>query len=255
MFPRLLLCGLVVLTTSACVRSNPVGVLRATPAKSPSTAKASPSPAASTAPGAALVPPEASPGPVASPASGKVIRLGGVVAVPPGLEASTANVKGGLVVGSPVRVVEAATGRVLKQGVTYYDGSFQIDLSAPTSATPALISVDLVDSKDDQKTATLELPLLLQRDIAVVEGLTVTAGTTALVLLYRHWAEAEPNDDEPSTYGLARYILATSADTTKSFGLLVAQDPQIPAAKDVTALKAAIESYVARAQTKKETKR
>ncbi|MFN3428858.1 MAG: hypothetical protein ACK46X_02775 [Candidatus Sericytochromatia bacterium] len=255
MFARLFLCGLVVLSTGACVRSNPVGVLRATPAKSPGATKASPSsapsPAASGAPGAALVVPKASP----SPASAKVHRLGGIVAVPPGLEASTANVKGGLVVGSPVRVVEAATGRVLKQGVTYYDGSFQIDLPAPTSAAPALISVDLVDAKDDQKTTTLELPLLLQRDIGVVEGLTVTAGTTALVMLYRRWAEAEPKDDEPSTFGLARYILATSADTTQSFGLLVAQDPQIPASKDVTALKAAIEGYVARAQTKKETKR
>jgi hypothetical protein len=73
-------------------------------------------------------------------------------------------------------------------------------------------------------------------------------------MMYRRWAEAEQGA-QPSSIALARFILSTSADTTKSFGLLVAQDAQIPVAADVGSLKKALEGYVARAQAKQEKTR
>lgn len=242
---RLFLCCLTTLGATACVR-QPMAVLRptATSAK-PATALVKPS--------AAPVTPTATPAAASTPSS-RVVRLSGVVQVPAVLDARTANVKNGYAIGTPIRVIEAATGRVLKQDVTYYDGSFQIDLSAPTSAQPVVLAIDLVDAKDAQLTCTLETPLVLNKAVSTVDNVAVTIGSTALVMMYRRWAEAESAGAQPSSYALARLILSTSADTTKSFGLLVAQDTLIPVAADVASLKKALEAYVARTQAKQEKK-
>jgi hypothetical protein len=237
---------LTVLGTTACVR-QPMAVLRptATTAK-PATSLVKPAPSTAA--------PAATPAAPSAPNS-RVVRLSGVVQVPTALDARTANVKNGFAIGTPIRVIEVATGRVLKQDVTYYDGSFQLDLSAPTTAQPVVLAIDLVDAADEQVTCTLETPLVLDKGISTVDNVAVTIGSTALVMMYRRWAEAEQGTAQPSSYALARFILSTSADTTKSFGLLVAQDAQIPVAADVASLKKALEGYVARAQAKQEKTR
>jgi hypothetical protein len=130
---RLLLCTIIALGLPACVRTPSTAVLKT------STVKAA-TPAPSLKP--------ASPLTVASDVSGekdgRVVRLSGKAIAGVTIEPKTANVKNGFVVGSPLQITEAATGRLLKQGVTYFDGSFQLDLSAPTVSTPAVVSVDLV---------------------------------------------------------------------------------------------------------------
>lgn len=226
---RFFLCCLTVLGATACVRSQPMAVLR---------------------PKATVLKTSASPAPTSAPQA-RQVRLSGVVQAPAAMEARTANVKNGHAIGTPIRVIEAATGRVLKQDVTYYDGSFQFDLNAPASALPVVLAVDLVDAKDDQSTFTLEAPLVLEKAVFSLDKLAVSTGSTALVMMYRRWSEAATDTGQPSSYGLARYILSTSADTTKSFGLLVAQDRQIPVAADVASLKAALDAYVDRTQVKK----
>lgn len=255
---RLSLCCLTVLGTTACVR-QPMAVLRPTAATAkPATSLVKPAPSAPAAKGPQSGPEGPEPARVPSPTpitpTSRVVRLSGVVQVPAALDARTANVKNGYAIGTPIRVIEAATGRVLKQDVTYYDGSFQLDLSAPTTSQPVVLAIDLVDAADEQVTCTLETPLVLEKGISTVDNVAVTIGSTALVMMYRSWAEAEQGA-QPSTYALARFILSTSADTTKSFGLLVAQDAQIPVAADVGSLKKALEGYVARAQAKQEKTR
>ena len=49
----------------------------------------------------------------------------------------------------------------------------------------------------------------------------------------------------------ARYVNSTSADTTRSFGVLVAQDAAIPAATDIAALETALTAYVERSSREK----
>jgi hypothetical protein len=183
----------------------------------------------------------------------RVVRLSGTAIAGDKLEAKTANVKNGFVVGSPLQITEAATGRLIKQGVTYFDGSFQLDLTAPTVSTPAVVSVELVDAQDPERTFKLEAPLMLEKGITQVSGIDLDAGTTAMVMLYRSWGHAASTASKPGTLEFARYISSTSADTTRSFGILVAQDAAIPAATDVAALQAALEAYVDKSSRDKKT--
>jgi hypothetical protein len=175
-----------------------------------------------------------------------MVRVSGTVKAPAAIEALTANVKNGFVVGSPLKVTEAATGRLIKQGVTYYDGSFQIDLPAQSVTVPAVFTVELVDAKDSTKMLALEAPVLLDKGLTQVDNVQIGTGSTAMVMLYRRWAESSAVEGQPSSMDFARYISSTSADTSRSFGLLVAQDSGIPMAKDVTSLEAALKAYVDR---------
>jgi hypothetical protein len=182
-------------------------------------------------------------GDAANKATG-TLRLSGVAKAPSLIEAQTANVKNGFVVGSPLKVIEAATGRVIKQGVTYYDGSFQIDVPTAGVTTPAVVSVELVDAKDSTKTFELEAPVVLDKGLTQVTGMQLTTGSTGMVMLYRLWAQDAKGSVD--TMEFAKLISSTTADTTRSFGLLVAQDPTIPGAKDVASLQTALVAYVER---------
>ena len=228
---RVLLCCLIPLAASACVRTQPRAVLRPTA----SVARPTPAPMATAAPTAP---------------SARLVRVTGSALAPTALEARTANVKNGYAIGTPIKVLDAATGRVLKQDVTYYDGSFQLDLSAPSAAQPVVLAVELVDADDPEETLSLEAPLVLEKAVSTLSGVHLTTGSTALVMMYRRWAAAEKGA-QPAAQAFARYVGSTDTDATKSFGLLVAQDAQIPAATDVASLRAALEAYVPRTQAKK----
>lgn len=173
-----------------------------------------------------------------------MLRLAGLVKAPASVEAATANVKNGFVVGSPLKVTEAATGRLIKQGVTYYDGSFQLDVPTAGVTTPAVVSVELVDAKDSTKTFELEAPVVLDKGLTQLNGVQLSTGSTAMVMLYRLWAQDDTG--APNAMDFARLISSTTADTTRSFGLLVAQDANIPGAKDVPSLQTALTAYVER---------
>lgn len=231
MHSRLLLSCIVALTATACVRSQPMAVLKTTPAKT------------SSALIGASTPLTVASGDAQIKATG-TLRLSGVAKAPATIEAATANVKNGFVVGSTLKVIEAATGRVIKQGVTYYDGSFQLDVPTAGVTTPAVVSVELVDAKDSTKTFELEAPVVLDKGLTQINGLQLASGSTAMVMLYRLWAQDDTGT--PNSIDFARLISSTTADTTRSFGLLVAQDPTIPGAKDVTSLQAALTAYVER---------
>jgi hypothetical protein len=230
---RLLLSTIIALGLTACVRTPSSAVLKTSTVKAGSPAPALKSNAPLT---------------LASESSAakdsRVVRLSGTAIAGDKLEAKTANVKNGYVVGSPLQITEAATGRLIKQGVTYFDGSFQLDLTAPTVSTPAVVSVELVDAKDAERTFKLEAPLMLEKGITQVSNISLDAGTTAMVMLYRAWAQTASSAAKPGSLEFARYVSSTSADTTRSFGVLVAQDAAIPAATDVASLQAAIEAYV-----------
>lgn len=178
---------------------------------------------------------DASTGGVAQP-----IQLSGQVIVPANMELSTANVKSGKVVGSPLRIESPATGRVVMQGVTYYDGSFALNLPAKEAAQPLLLSVDLVDAANPTKTLTLSTPLTVATGARSVQNLTVSPETTALVSLYRQLSGTNGGTS------LARYVASTDVTTTRSFALVAGQNKAIAQASSVKELNTALQSYVAR---------
>jgi hypothetical protein len=169
-----------------------------------------------------------------------------VVTVPDGLASRTSNVKAGRVIGSPLRIADARTGKVLKQAVTYYDGSFQLDLPLAEGLQPLLLTIDLVDAADAKKTLTLEAPLAADRALGMVEKLQISPGSTAMVGLYRKLGAAK---GAGAGAELARLVLATTADAADSFALLVAKDKSVQSASDVASLEAALKTYVARSAT------
>jgi hypothetical protein len=175
----------------------------------------------------------------------EVVRLTGKVSAPNALDARTTNVKNGRVVGSPIRVTDALTGKTLKQGVTYYDGSFQIDVPASVGSRPLLVKVSLVDDQASGKTLELATPLTLSRGQDQVSGLTISPETTALVTLYRQLS--------PQSKDFAHLVASTTQDATLTFASLARQNKAIQQAASVGALDSALKAYVSR--TVQSTKR
>jgi hypothetical protein len=214
----------------------------ASPVATPSPS-ASPTPAPSTGPAGLLGPESAA---RTSPSDKSVLRLSGTAYAPDGLSARTSNVKAGRVIGSPLRIEDARTGRVLKQGVTYYDGSFQIDVPLGEGPQALVLSIDLVDAADPKKTLTLSAPLSADRALGMVERLQVSPGTTGLVLLYRKLAAAKGS---ASGLEMAKLVLATTPDALEAFAGLMGRDKAVQGAADVPGLDAALKAYVARSSS------
>jgi hypothetical protein len=82
--------------------------------------------------------------PVAEAATLHTVRLHGKATVPTRVR-DLANVQDGHVSGSPVVVRDVATGRSLAEGVTYYDGSFMVDVPLAGNARAVVVSLDLVE--------------------------------------------------------------------------------------------------------------
>lgn len=108
-----------------------------------------------------------------------VVRLTGAAIVNP-LAVGIANVLAGRVTGSTVRVLEAMGGQKVASGVTFFDGSFSVEVRFRAARQGVVLVVDLVDAADPAARATLAAPVLLHAG----EGerrLAITPGSTALV--------------------------------------------------------------------------
>jgi hypothetical protein len=175
------------------------------------------------------------------------VRLHGYATVPVGVK-DVANVQEGRVSGSPVRIRDVATGRTLAQGVTYYDGSFQVDVAIPGNQRAVIVAIDLVDRADRGRTTPLEAPLMLRAGITASE-VTLNPGTTALAAFLARLAEeqsAEAPDSIATRSELGSLIAAFEPETQSQFAMLAEKSPELTEVHTLTGFEAGIQTYVGR---------
>ncbi|MFN3429245.1 MAG: hypothetical protein ACK46X_04755 [Candidatus Sericytochromatia bacterium] len=175
------------------------------------------------------------------------VRLHGYATVPVGVK-DLANVQDGRVSGSPVRIQDVATGRTLAQGVTYYDGSFQVDVPIPGTQRAVIVVIDLVDRADRDRTTPLEAPLMLRAGVTTSE-ISLNPGTTALSAFLARLAE-EQSDAAPDSIGmraeLGGLIAAFEPETQTQFAMLAEKSPELAEAHSLTGFETGIQAYVGR---------
>lgn len=167
--------------------------------------------------------------------------------------AGLANVRDGHVTGTPVWVRDARTGRRLAETITFYDGSFALDVSIGSEGLPVVVSTDLVDAKDPNTTVWLGAPVYL--DLRTKEhDLVLGAGATALTVFLQ--AVARSSDDLPGPLlgddvfaaGPRFGALVTGIDEAErdSFARLAESAPEIREAQSLVALREGISRFVER---------
>lgn len=179
-----------------------------------------------------------------TPVASRTVRLHGWASVPASIQ-DLANVQNGKVSGTPVVVTSAATGRLLAKGVTYYDGSFLVDVPLTGSQVPALVAIDLVDRDDETRTATLQAPVMLQAGIDQAE-VNLGPGSTALVAFLSQVATASGGAaaEEPPRLG---DLIATFAPADQQqFAKLAEASPEIQKVSTLVTFQTGIQAYVGR---------
>lgn len=207
---------------------------------------------------APTVEPPAPPAPVAV---ARQVRVIGVARVPE--EASRmANVRGGLITGTPVIVRDARTGRRLAEAVTYYDGSFVLEVALSTDPLPVIVSTSLVDAGDATLTVAITAPAVLVAEEREVR-LNLTPGSTALTAFLGAVAGLEEgpvttlSGSEPVDPGIAAgpklgaLIAGIDAGERESFARLAEAAPELKAASDVATLRDGIRRFVGRIAVRK----
>jgi hypothetical protein len=119
--------------------------------------------------------------PVPSGAHADQLALIGMITLPRTV-AGLANAKDGVVVGSPVEVLDVMTGRRLGLGNSFYDGSYTARVPAAAAHRPALLRVELVDAATRKPVCPLYAPVVLDNAEAQ-QTQDVGVGTTAYVAL------------------------------------------------------------------------
>lgn len=181
-------------------------------------------------------------------------------AVLPGDLTGAANVHDGQVTGSAVVVTDATNGRILGTAVSYYDGSFMVDIPLRASLMAALVSIELVDATDSTKTVRMMAPMVLKAGMTE-ENIVLTPGSTALVgFLTAIAAEqagaiapgeeisADPNEVGPGkvTQELGNLIAVFEPETRDRFAMLAESSPELKAIDSLGGFQSAIQKYVGR---------
>ncbi len=174
------------------------------------------------------------------------VRLTGIALVPALLEGAAANVHEGRVVGSPVRLEDPRSGRLLARGVTYYDGSFQLDVPVGEATVPGVLTVDLMPALSEGSPVTLALPLSLSQTVHEEHAPDLSVGSTALIALYRQMAAS---DAAPATR-LANLVANTTPDVVNKFAEMAERAPVLGTAHDLPGLRDGLAAYVAEATTR-----
>lgn len=187
------------------------------------------------------------------------VRLMGNARFPGGDATALMNVREGKVTGTPVAIIDARTGRRLANAVTYYDGSFGADIAFKSSRVPLLITLDLVDAKDQQAKTTLTATAVLKAGEAERKVL-VSPGSTALTVYLRAAASLEadalptagkltepPADDAGIANGKLAALITKLDDTSRqTFTALAEKSPELKQADTVAAFKEGIRRFVGR---------
>lgn len=192
--------------------------------------------------------------PVAEAATLHTVRLHGKATVPTRVR-DLANVQDGFVSGSPVVVRDVATGRSLAEGVTYYDGSFMVDVPLTGSARAVVVTLDLVERSAAGRTAALQAPVMLRAGIARMD-VTLSPGTTALTAFLSRLAEVQaptaPAIGEVERE-LGSLIAVFEPDAQTTFARLAESAPEIRQADSLAGFETGIQQYVGRLTPKSES--
>ncbi|MEB3196392.1 MAG: hypothetical protein VKP62_04235 [Candidatus Sericytochromatia bacterium] len=208
------------------------------------------------APGGGLLPPGPLPAVAVAPAPvsvGHVVRLLGRALVAEDLRGS-ANVSGGYVTGTPVLVRDARSGRQLAEGITFYDGSFSVEVRFVPEGLPVIVSTMLVDAADQKLTTPLTAPAMLRAGQGE-QRISLTPGSTALTSFLQAVAGLDADDKLPAdgpdlaaAVGpkLGALIAGIDDGERDSFSRLAESAPEMREASSVQTLKEAIRRFVGR---------
>jgi hypothetical protein len=195
------------------------------------------------------------------------VRLFGRAALPKDLEGA-ANVVEGNVSGSAVVVSDAVTGKVVGQAVSYYDGSFMVDIPLESGVFSALVSIELVDKTQPEKKIRMMAPVLLRAG-AAEEQIVLTPGSTALVAFLTAIAaeqagvstpgeemQADPQEIGPGrvTEELSQLIAVFEPATRDQFAMLAESSPELQQIRNIEGFQAGIRNYVGRLTRSPRTK-
>ncbi|MDB5096511.1 MAG: hypothetical protein JWM80_932 [Cyanobacteria bacterium RYN_339] len=183
----------------------------------------------------------------------RMLRIFGHVTLPKAVD-GLANTKDGAVIGAPVVLRDVPTGRKLGSAVTFYDGSFFLDVAADVGKRPVVLTVDLIDAKTRAPLFPLAAPLQLAPELAeqhVEIGPATTAWYALLYSVAARKTKAPPPDwtvlvPGVTTRTLGGLIVGSKANAVDSFSLLASGDGGIMKPETPTALRAAIQRLVDR---------
>jgi hypothetical protein len=181
------------------------------------------------------------------------LRLFGHASLPRAV-AGLANAKDGMLVGAPVSLRDVPSGRVLANGVTFYDGSFVLEVPADLGKRPVLVTVALVDGTTRAPLFPLAAPLQLAPELGEQTVEVRPASTAWYALLYRMAAShtnAPPPDWTTLTPGVTSRVLAgmiagSRPEALDSFSLLAAGDDGLARPATARDLRQAIQGLVER---------
>jgi hypothetical protein len=189
--------------------------------------------------------------PALPPARDHQLSLIGMVTLPRSV-AGLANAREGVVVGTPVEVLDVLSGSRLGQGSTFYDGSYVVEVPARVGKRPVVLKVALVDAVTRKPLCPLYAPAVLATD-EEHQTLDVGPGSTAwLALLYAlaarktaqpapDWAQLMPG---LATRTLAELIVGQQPDEAWKFASY-AEGPALGAPTSAGELRQAIDQVVA----------
>ncbi len=184
-----------------------------------------------------------------------IVRITGVALVNPNAT-GMANVSEGRVTGSTVRVIEANGARRLASAVTFYDGSFAVDVRFRAARQSVVLAVDLVDAVDRTSRATLAAPVVLQAG-EVERRLAITPGSTALAS-YLGAVAAAPDAGQravatdPADFStvvgpvFGGLIAGVDDDERESFVKMAESSPELAGAASLPAIRDGIRKFVGR---------
>jgi hypothetical protein len=185
------------------------------------------------------------------------VRLSGrayVPDAPPGL----ANVQDGKVSGAPVRITDATSGRLIAKGVTYYDGSFMIDVPLAKGQKALLVSIELVDKADKTHTTRLSAPVLLTAGQAEA-SVALSPGSTAVVAFLSDLAASQaglpgapaeglelPNGPSLATHELSSLIAGLAPEGSETLTQVADAAPELKDPGTLQGLRTGIERLAKR---------
>jgi hypothetical protein len=165
-----------------------------------------------------------------------------------------ANVRDGHITGTPVWVRDARTGRRLAESVTYYDGSFVVDVPTGPDGVPVVVSTELVDEVEAGLTTWLAAPVYLSPEMSE-QSLVLGAGSTALTEFLQAVARLENGAGGGLKTARVEFsagprfaALVSGIDhiERESFARLAEASPELKDADSVKSLQAGIEQFVSR---------
>lgn len=176
----------------------------------------------------------------------------------PGAVDGVANLQDGYVSGSPVRVYDATSGKLLAQGVTYYDGSFAIDVPLREGQRAMLVASELVSKADPAHTIRLVAPVLMNAG-TVEQKVVLSPGTTALVAFLAALAQEQAGKVSspeaslldgggpgPVSAELSSLIAVFEPDAQASFTRLAEASPELSGVASLEGLANGIQRFVGR---------